>query len=100
MAGVTLSAVGKVVRLALLTGAVSHKIPGRSRIATCGRLFEGTDANCLGQTCVDGPATPPVSTFSGITSIAAVTLIWNYCASPEFGSDKCCQTVGSRRENC
>src|SRR5690349_1517170 len=49
-AGVTRSAVVKLVRLALLVSAVPGR-PGRSRIATCGRLFEGTDENSLGQTC-------------------------------------------------
>src|SRR5690242_1594735 len=42
---------------ALLTGAVPDGA-GRSRIATCGRLFEGTDEISLGQTC--SPATAAV----------------------------------------
>lgn len=49
----TRSAVVKLVRLALLAGAVPGG-PGRSRIATYGRLFEGTDEFSLGQTCSSG----------------------------------------------
>jgi hypothetical protein len=45
-------AVGKLVRLANRRGL--QTILGRSRIATCGRLFEGTDENSLGQTLPDG----------------------------------------------
>ena len=41
-------AVGKLVRLANRRGL--QRILGRSRIATCGRLFEGTDEISLGQT--------------------------------------------------
>jgi hypothetical protein len=41
-------AVGKLVRLASRRGL--QKLLGRSRIATCGRLFEGTDEIYLGQT--------------------------------------------------
>jgi hypothetical protein len=41
-------AVGKLIRLACRRGL--RKLPGRSRIATCGRLFEGTDEISLGQT--------------------------------------------------
>jgi len=38
------------VRRALLTGADSGRDQDRSRIATCGRLLEGTDEFSLGQT--------------------------------------------------
>jgi hypothetical protein len=44
-------AVGKLVRLANRRGL--QKLLGRSRIATCGRLFEGTDEIYLGQTSSD-----------------------------------------------
>ena len=47
-------------RLPLVSSSVSlanrrglQKLLGRSRIATCGRLFEGTDEISLGQTTVD-----------------------------------------------
>ena len=41
---------------------------GRSRIATCGRLFEGTDENSLGQTLPDG-APPVASQFTNTTAV-------------------------------
>lgn len=53
---------------------------GRSRIATCGRLFEGTDENSLGQTCSPGldlPPKVPEHPVRSITPITAVTFIWN-----------------------
>jgi hypothetical protein len=49
--GVDAIAVGKLVRLASRRGL--QKLLGRSRIATCGRLFEGTDEIYLGQTPSD-----------------------------------------------
>ena len=45
-------AVGKLVRLANRRGL--QRILVRSRTATFGRLFEGTDENSLGQTSPDG----------------------------------------------
>jgi hypothetical protein len=60
-------AVGKLVRLANRRGL--QRILGRSRIATCGRLFEGTDENSLGQTSSDG--TPRVADW--FTNTTAVT---------------------------
>jgi hypothetical protein len=60
-------AVGKLVRLANRRGL--QRILGRSRIATCGRLFEGTDENSLGQTSPDGA--PRVAEW--FTNTTAVT---------------------------
>jgi len=58
------NAVGKLPSR-LLTGAVSRNLVGRSRIATFGRLFEGTDEISLGQTCSErSPAAGRKFTFA------------------------------------
>lgn len=57
MADEDASTVGKLIHPAYLAAAVSGSGPGpgSGRIATCGRLLEGTDENCLGQTWPDPP---------------------------------------------
>ena len=59
-------AVGKLVRLANRRGL--QRILGRSRIATCGRLFEGTDENSLGQTSPDR-ARPVAGRLTAATAV-------------------------------
>lgn len=66
MAAEDAATVGKLIHLA---GAAplrfSREPPSRSRIATCGRLFEGTDEICLGQTWPDPLAVGPNSASPG-----------------------------------
>lgn len=66
MAAEDAATVGKLIHLA---GAAplrfSREPPSRSRIATCGRLLEGTDEICLGQTWPDSLADHPISVSPG-----------------------------------
>jgi len=59
--------VGKLIHLAgaapVSSGEIIPNTPSRSRIATYGRLFEGTDEICLGQTW-PGPLIPRLSPVS------------------------------------
>ena len=62
-------------RLPLVSSSVSlanrrgpQSFLGRSRIATCGRLFEGTDENSLGQTLPDR-ASPVAERFTTTTAV-------------------------------
>lgn len=60
LTGIALSAVGKLG--VLLSRRGPRNEPDRSRIATCGRLFEGTDEISPGQTCSQTPG--PASAHS------------------------------------
>ena len=95
------STVGKLVDLAYLAGAVPERFRNSEagRITTCGRLLEGTDENCLGQTWPDRPAAPSAPRrFPHHRAQKSHTspTVRDHAKT----SWRCCGTVGTPRENC
>ena len=86
-----------------LLPARSPVAPGRSRITTCGRLFEGTDEISLGQTYGQRPDHCHRH-HTGPNCHDCLELLGQWrsphptstCSRPS----ECCRTVGTRRENC